>query len=101
MNNPGTGSTLADDLMIGAEAIAEFLYGDRDRTRDVYRNPAGFSFFKHGNSIAARRSTIRSELAVAEQAARERMRKLKDFPPNVALPGRARSSGKSRAGRRG
>jgi hypothetical protein len=37
----------------------------------VYRNPIGFSFFKHGNAIAALKSTIRAELHEAERAAQE------------------------------
>jgi hypothetical protein len=71
---------LADDLLIGAEKIAEFIYGDTSagRRRDVYRNPFGFSFFKHGNTVAALKSTIRAELAEAQQAAREKRQRLKE-----------------------
>ena len=58
---------LAGDLMIGAGRIAEFIYGDAARARDVYRNPAGLSFFKHGASIAAFKSTIRKELEEAQR----------------------------------
>jgi hypothetical protein len=73
--------SLADDLLIGAKKIALFIYGDDsdDRRRDVYRNPFGFSFFKHGNTVAALKSTIRAELVVAQQAAREeRLLRLKE-----------------------
>jgi hypothetical protein len=50
--------TIADDLLIGAQAIAVFLYGSAGtkELRDVYRNPFGFSFFKHGNAIAGLRA---------------------------------------------
>jgi hypothetical protein len=71
----------ADDLLVGAGKIAEFIYGDDSdrRRRDVYRNPFGFSFFKHGNTVAALKSTIRAELAEAQQAAREkRLRRLQE-----------------------
>jgi hypothetical protein len=70
----------ANDLLVGAGKIAEFIYGDDNerRRRDVYRNPFGFSFFKHGNTVAALKSTIRAELAEAQQTAREeRLQRLK------------------------
>ena len=46
---------LNQDLKIGADQIALALYGkSTSKTRrDVYRNPMGLSFFKHGNSVAA------------------------------------------------
>jgi hypothetical protein len=65
---------LAEDLMVGADDIGEFIYGPPitpKKRRDIYRNPFGFSFFKHGNALAAFKSTIRAELAAAQQAARE------------------------------
>jgi hypothetical protein len=63
----------AVNLLLGAQAIALYLYGKagRKEIRDVYRNPFGFSFFKHGNAIAALKSTIRAELHEAERAAQE------------------------------
>jgi hypothetical protein len=70
---------IAEDLVIGAPAISMFIYGNQDRIRDVYRNVLGLSFFKHGNSIAAFKSTIRDELIEREKAARaERQRSLND-----------------------
>jgi hypothetical protein len=73
-------STVADDLMIGAEPIARFLYGKagKKEVRDVYRNPFGFSFFKHGNSIAGLKSTIRAELLEAQRAAQAERRQQKE-----------------------
>src|SRR4029077_1052018 len=52
---------LSEDLLIGADKIADFLYAKTDgkSLSHVYRNVAGLSFFKHGNSIAAFKSTIR------------------------------------------
>jgi hypothetical protein len=68
------GESLADDLMLGAGSIAFFLYGaDTPETRrDVYRNPMRLSFFKHGALIAALKSSIRAEIAEAQQAARQK-----------------------------
>jgi hypothetical protein len=59
------------DLLIGAEAIAEFLYGDRTQTRDVYRNVLGLPLFKHGAKIAATKSGLIQEIRSREKAARE------------------------------
>ena len=81
---------LADDLMIGAEKIAEYIYGDATRTREVYRNPAGLSFFKHGASVAAFKSTIRKELEEAQQQARENRQRLKEAPPACPVAKRRR-----------
>ena len=60
---------VADDLMIGADVIAVFLYGNDDpkSVRDVYRNPMGLSFFKHGNSVAGFKSTIRKSIPGRKQ----------------------------------
>ena len=68
-----TDSAVADDLMLGAGPIAEFIYGkDTPETRrNVYRNPFGFGFFKHGNTLAALKSNTRAELAEAQRIARE------------------------------
>jgi hypothetical protein len=63
---------LGDDLMVGAETIAEFMYGDRRRVRDIYRNPGNLSFFKLGNAVAAFKSTIRAELIEAQRTARQK-----------------------------
>ena len=61
--------TLADDLLLGAEAIAFFLYGKTGpkEVRDVYRNVFQISLFKHGNTLAAFKSVIRADLAQAQQ----------------------------------
>ena len=65
--------TLADDLLIGANEIARFIYGRDDRTAraNVYRNVMQLTFFHHGGFKAARKSTIRRELDLIENAARE------------------------------
>jgi hypothetical protein len=66
--------TVASDLLLGAGPIALFIYGEDtpDTRRNVYRNPFGFSFFKHGAIIAALKTTIRAELTEAQQAARQK-----------------------------
>ena len=70
---------IADDLILGAKPISRFLYGDDDPTNvaKVYRNPAGLSFFRLGGEVAARKSTLRTEVAEMERQAREvRMREV-------------------------
>lgn len=85
--------TVASDLLLGAGPIALFIYGEDtpDTRRNVYRNPFGFSFFKHGAIIAALKTTIRAELTEAQQAAQQatREKKLKERPP-APLPKRRR-----------
>jgi hypothetical protein len=71
-------SAPAINLLIGAEAIALYVYGKagKKEMRDIYRNVFGFSFFKHGNAIAALKTTINAELAEKQRAAQaERHRK--------------------------
>jgi hypothetical protein len=87
-------STVADDLLIGAESIARFIYGEAGtkEVRDVYRNPFGFSFFKMGAAIAGLKSTIRAELSEAQQAAAEERRQLKQAKAQAAVkPRRCRA----------
>ena len=69
-------SPLADDLLVGAEPIAEFLYGNPKKRRDVYRNPAGLSIFRLGAQVAARKSTLRAEILAREDAARQKNARL-------------------------
>jgi len=64
--------TPAEDLIVGAQAIARFLYGNAEpkAMSDVYRNPMGLTFFSHGGKKAAFKSTLRRELAEIEHKAR-------------------------------
>jgi hypothetical protein len=64
-------SPIAEDLLIGAAAIAEFLYGNPRLTRDVYRNAMGLPFFRHGAQITATKSGLTQEIRNRENAARE------------------------------
>jgi hypothetical protein len=75
-----TSLSIADDLMIGAEPIAVFLYNDPKRVRDVYRNPMRLSFFKHGAQIAATKSGLIREIRDRETAARKLLAAKKEAP---------------------
>jgi hypothetical protein len=68
----------ARKMLIGAETIAQFLYDKSDdkAVRDVYRNIAGLTFFKHGNSLAAFTDTLVAELRQHEQKAREERQRI-------------------------
>jgi hypothetical protein len=50
----------ADDLLRGAEEIAEFLFGDRKQRRKVYHLVAtsNLPVFKLGSMICARKSVL-------------------------------------------
>ncbi|GJE46949.1 DNA-binding protein [Methylobacterium soli] len=58
----GSDLSLSEDLMTGAEAIAEFIFGDASdaNRRRVYHasDKLGLPTFKLGGTICARRSTI-------------------------------------------
>jgi hypothetical protein len=87
--------TLADDLLLGAAAIAFFLYGKAGpkQVRDVYRNVFNVSLFKHGNTLAAFKSTLRTDLMAAQQKAREERagKTAADKTRTVVKPHRRRS----------
>jgi hypothetical protein len=71
--------SIGSDLLLGAGPIALHIYGsDTPETRrNVYRNVLGLSFFKHGNTLAALKSTIFSEIAEMQRAAQEQRRQKK------------------------
>ena len=91
-NDPAPELAPATNLLLGAESIALYIYGEagRKEVRDVYRNPFGFSFFKHGNAIAALKSTILAELHAAERAAQEALRQSKASEARVVVKPRRR-----------
>jgi hypothetical protein len=64
---------LADDLLFGAEAIAEFLFGDRKKRRRVYHlNTTGqLPLGKMGETLIARKSTLTKHIAKGETLARK------------------------------
>ena len=74
----GATRSLADDLLLGADAISRFIYGENtdekvaeSNRRRVYHaaDKHGLPTFKLGGSIAARRSTILKWIEQQEQAA--------------------------------
>jgi hypothetical protein len=64
-------SPIAADLLIGAEALAAFVYGDPAQTRDIYRNVLGLPLFHHGAKLAGTKSGITETIRAREKAARE------------------------------
>lgn len=51
---------LSDDLLVGAPAIAEFVFGDAKRHRAVYALKATSTFpaFRFGRQLAVTKSTV-------------------------------------------
>jgi hypothetical protein len=62
---------LSDDLLRGAAAIAEFLYGDAKERRKVYalHEKRAIPTFLLNNIIHARKSSIESAIEAREAAA--------------------------------
>ena len=56
----GGPTILSDDLLLGAGAIAEFMFGDNRKRRQVYHlaQTNKLPVFKLGATICARRSTL-------------------------------------------
>ena len=61
---------LADDLLEGAAAIAEWTFGDRRHVRRVYHlsNASRFPFFRFAGQLCARKSVVLAWLAEQEAA---------------------------------
>jgi hypothetical protein len=55
---------LGDDLLEGADAIAEFLFGNKNKRRRVYYLTDQLPIFRLGTSICARKSSL---LAMIEE----------------------------------
>ena len=66
---------LSDDLLRGAAAIAEFLYGDAEERRKVYalHEKRAIPTFLLNNIIHARKSSIMRAIEAHEQAAPENL----------------------------
>jgi hypothetical protein len=81
--NPAQEIPLHQDLKIGAGPLALAIYGEdtAETRRDIYRNPMGLPFFKHGNFVAGLiseiRATIREMQRTAKEEAEEKRRKRK------------------------
>jgi hypothetical protein len=67
MSEPGT--EFAQDLLRGAEEVAEFLYGSRALRRKVYHlaSTSNIPIFKLGSLICARKSVLLAWVAAQEQ----------------------------------
>jgi hypothetical protein len=61
-------ASLADDLLVGAEAIAQFVFGTPEKKRKIYwlTDIGDLPTFRLGNMICARRSTLLKHLANRE-----------------------------------
>lgn len=61
--------TLADDMLHGADAIAEFLFGSRKLRRKVYHlaETSRLPVFHLGSKLGARRSVLIKWIADQEQ----------------------------------
>jgi hypothetical protein len=83
------GETIATDLLLGAGAIAFFIYGvnSPETRRHVYRNVFNLPLFKHGNTLAAFKSVIRTALVEAgPKASEERERKAAAAANKIVKP---------------
>lgn len=63
---------LASDILYGAEEIADFLYGKKEKRRTVYHlaENASFPHFRLGTFLCARRSTLLTWIKEQEKKAR-------------------------------
>jgi hypothetical protein len=66
-------SEIANDLLVGAGAIAVFVYGEEtaETKRNIYRNVLELPLLKHGNALAAFKSQIVAEFKKKKQEALE------------------------------
>ncbi|MHA7064040.1 hypothetical protein [Azospirillum argentinense] len=62
--------TIGEDLLEGADAIAEFVYSDRTMKRKIYHlvDRGDFPAFRMGDKICARKSTLLSWIEEQEKA---------------------------------
>jgi hypothetical protein len=73
MSGSIAGEGLADDLLEGADKIAEFVFGDASKRRKVYhlasdaKSGSKLPVFRLGNTICARRSTLLQWIAAQER----------------------------------
>ncbi len=57
---------LRDDLLEGAEAIAEFMFGDKAKRRKIYHLLDDLPTFRLGNTICARKSSLLAMIKAQE-----------------------------------
>lgn len=60
---------LCDDILIGGYAIAEFLFGDRNKRRKVFHlaETSRLPVFRLGSRLCARRSALKDWIIAQEQ----------------------------------
>jgi hypothetical protein len=65
---PASPPELADDLLLGAEEIAKFIYGPKGNRRQVYYlvQYARLPVFRLGTMLCARRSVLMNWIAMQE-----------------------------------
>lgn len=65
-----SGSSTIGDVLHGADAIAEFLFGETGRRRSIYRLAAKnrLPLFRIGRGLCARRSVLITWVAAQEQS---------------------------------
>jgi hypothetical protein len=65
------GEPFSDDLLYGAAAIAQFMFGNKQKRRQVYGLAAGgqIPVFRLNAILCARKSSIRNSIAERERAA--------------------------------
>ena len=51
-------SELCNDLLRGADEIAEFMFGDKSKRRRVYHLMSRLPVFRLGNTVCARKSSL-------------------------------------------
>ena len=63
-------NNLSEDLLVGADAIADFLFGDPSKRRQVYHlaQTNQLPIFKLGASLCPRRSTLLGCIQVKEKS---------------------------------
>jgi hypothetical protein len=65
-------ASLGADLMIGAGAIAAFLFGDPKKRRKIYYLAHQLPVFRMGTELCARKSTLLQHFEEQERAAARR-----------------------------
>jgi hypothetical protein len=83
------------DLLVGAESIAEYVFGDKGEKFRVYHNPGSLPVFRIGALLCARKATINQWLADREREALVKQAEKKRKAPERIPKARRRSSRKS------
>lgn len=70
------GGSLSDDLLRGADRIAEFMFGDAGERRKIYHlsEKSRLPVFRLGSVLCARKSTLRAWIEDQERKAVEGVR---------------------------